>query len=72
MPWEFSRELPDAVADAGSFFDVGVGADDESPVELFVVDLVNAVGWVDVGGETGGAAAGCVEDDPEAWSIIVG
>ena len=49
-----------------------MGADDESPVELFVGDLVDAVGWVDVGGETGGAAAGCVEDDPEAWFIVVG
>ena len=49
-----------------------MSADDESPIELFIVDIVNAVVWVDVCGETGGAASGCVEDDPETWSIIVG
>ena len=49
-----------------------MSADDESPIELFIVDIVNAVVWVDVCGEAGGASSGCVNDDPEAWSIIVG
>ena len=49
-----------------------MSADDEGPIELFIVDIVNAVVWVDVCGKAGGTSSGCVEDDPEAWSIIVG
>lgn len=73
LDWGFGGELPDGVADAGSFFDGGVGADDEGPVEGFGVGgVVFAVGGGDVGGEAGGEAAGGVEDDPEAGERVGG